>query len=98
MAGAKNEPGEWRRTHIAETGVVRSRNGGHDWTYCRRLDIAPGANIEAMTIAAYPGGYTLFVGDTEGMVYATMMAGQFDLCRRRACIGLERRSRQGAAR
>jgi hypothetical protein len=23
---------------------------------------APGANIEAMTIAAYPGGYTLFVG------------------------------------
>ena len=71
MAGAKNEPGEWRRTHIAETGVVRSRDGGHDWTFCRGLDIAPGANIEAMTVAAYPGGYTLFVGDTEGMVYAS---------------------------
>jgi hypothetical protein len=69
MAGAKNEPGEWRRTHVAESGVVRSRDGGHDWTLCRGLDIAPGANIEAMTVAAYPGGYTLFVGDTEGMVY-----------------------------
>ena len=71
MAGAKNEPGEWRRTHIAESGVVRSRDGGHDWTLCRGLDIAPGANIEAMTVAAYPGGYSLFVGDTEGMVYAS---------------------------
>ena len=71
MAGAKNQPGEWRRTHIAESGVVRSRDGGHDWTLCRGLDIAPGANIEAMTVAAYPGGYSLFVGDTEGMVYAS---------------------------
>ena len=71
MAGAKNEPGEWRRTHIVETGIVRSRDGGHDWTFCHGFDIAPGANIEAMTIAAYPGGYTLFVGDTEGMVYAS---------------------------
>ena len=71
MAGAKNEPGEWRRTHIAESGVMRSRDDGHNWTLCRRLPIAPGANIEAMTIAAYRGGYTLFVGDTEGMVYAS---------------------------
>jgi photosystem II stability/assembly factor-like uncharacterized protein len=71
MAGAKYEPGEWRRTHIAGTGVVRSRDNGHDWADCTGLDIAPGANIEAMTIAAYPGGYTLFVGDTEGMVYAS---------------------------
>src|SRR3982074_1452310 len=69
--GAKTEPGEWRRTHVAESGVVRSRDGGHDWTLCRGLDIAPSANIEAMTVAAYPGGYTLFVGDTEGMVYAS---------------------------
>lgn len=71
MAGAKHEPGEWRRTHIADTGVVRSRDGGRNWTDCRGLDIAPGANIEAMTVAAYPGGYTLFVGDTEGMVYSS---------------------------
>jgi hypothetical protein len=24
-----------------------------------------------MTVAAYPGGYTLFVGDTDGMVHAS---------------------------
>ncbi|MGH8399280.1 MAG: WD40/YVTN/BNR-like repeat-containing protein [Gammaproteobacteria bacterium] len=71
MAGARHEPGEWRRTHLAETGVVCSRDGGHNWTECRRLNIAPGANLEAMAIASYPGGYTLFVGDTEGMVYAS---------------------------
>jgi photosystem II stability/assembly factor-like uncharacterized protein len=71
MAGAKHEPGEWRRTHIAETGVVRSRDGGQSWTECSGLAIAPGANIEAMTIAAHPGSYTLLVGDTEGIVYAS---------------------------
>jgi len=71
MAGAKHEPGEWRRMHIAETGIVRSRDGGHHWTDCCVLDIAPSANIEAMTVASYPGGYTLFIGDTEGMVYAS---------------------------
>jgi photosystem II stability/assembly factor-like uncharacterized protein len=71
MSGAKNEPGQWRSTHIAETGVVRSRDGGNNWTVCSGLGIGSGANIEAMTIAAYPGGYTIFVGDTEGMVYAS---------------------------
>jgi photosystem II stability/assembly factor-like uncharacterized protein len=71
MAGAKNEPGQWRRTHIAESGVVRSQDGGQTWTLCGGLGISPDANIEAMTIAAYPGGYTLFVGDTEGMINAS---------------------------
>ena len=70
MAGAKHEPGQWRRTHVAETGVVRSRDGGHHWTACQ-LQVAPSANIEAMTVASYPEGYTLFVGDTEGMVHAS---------------------------
>jgi photosystem II stability/assembly factor-like uncharacterized protein len=77
MAGAKHEPAEWRRTHIAGTGVVRSRDGGHSWaTECRGLEIAPGANIEAMTIASYPGGYTIFVGDTDGMVHASEDEGE----------------------
>ena len=28
-------------------------------------------NIEAMSMAAYPGGFTLFAGDTDGVVYAS---------------------------
>ena len=31
--------------------------------------VAPRANIEALTMACWPGGYELFVGDTEGTVH-----------------------------
>ena len=37
----------------------------------RGFAVAPRANIEAMSVAAYPGGYTVFVGDTEGTVFAS---------------------------
>jgi len=31
--------------------------------------VAPRANIEALTMACWPGGYELFVGGTEGTVH-----------------------------
>jgi photosystem II stability/assembly factor-like uncharacterized protein len=72
MSGARLHPGEWRRDHVADTTVVRSRDGGRSWDAAERgLVFAPRANIEAMTLASYPGGYTVFVGDTEGVVHAS---------------------------
>jgi photosystem II stability/assembly factor-like uncharacterized protein len=51
---------------------VRSRDGGKSWEPCERgFSVLPRANVEAMTLAAYPGGYTLFVGDTDGAVHAS---------------------------
>jgi photosystem II stability/assembly factor-like uncharacterized protein len=77
MSGAKFNPGAWRHSHVADTTVVRSRDGGRSWDVAPHgFAVAPRANIEAMTLASYPGGYTLFVGDTEGGVHASEDGGE----------------------
>jgi photosystem II stability/assembly factor-like uncharacterized protein len=70
MSGAKFHPGFWMSTHVADTTIARSRDLGRTWdTAPSGFDVAPRANLEAMTMAVYPGGYSLFVGDTEGTVH-----------------------------
>jgi photosystem II stability/assembly factor-like uncharacterized protein len=77
MSGAKYHPGHWMGTHVADTMIVRSRDHGRHWDIeAPGFTVAPRANVEAMTLAAYPGGYTLFVGDTEGTVHASEDGGQ----------------------
>lgn len=72
MTGARADPGVWRKSHVADTAIVRSRDGGKSWEELRQgFSVLPRANIEAMTIASYPGGFTLFVGDTDGAVHAS---------------------------
>jgi photosystem II stability/assembly factor-like uncharacterized protein len=72
MSGAAADPGVWRRTHDAGTAIMRSRDGGRHWDLLRRgvPETAP-CNIEGMTVVAYPGGYGVFIGDTDGIVYAS---------------------------
>ena len=70
MSGAKFHPGFWMGTHVADTTIVRSRDHGRSWdTEPKGFAVAPRANIEALTMACWPGGYKLFVGDTEGTVH-----------------------------
>ena len=70
MSGAKFHPGFWMGTHVADTTIVRSRDHGRSWdTEPKGFAVAPRANIEALTMACWPGGYALFVGDTEGTVH-----------------------------
>jgi photosystem II stability/assembly factor-like uncharacterized protein len=72
MSGGRQDPTTWRRSHYADGTVVRSDDGGRSWT-----DIGQGlpddrrANIEAMSLASYPGGFDLFVGNTDGEVFAS---------------------------
>jgi photosystem II stability/assembly factor-like uncharacterized protein len=61
MAGAKNDPGKWQTSHRAETTIVRTHDRVKTWT----------DNIEAMCIASWPGGFTLFAGNTDGEVFAS---------------------------
>jgi hypothetical protein len=69
MSGAKFHPGFWMGTHVADTTIVRSRDHGRSWdTEPKGFAVAPRTNIEALTMACWPGGYGLFVGDTEGTV------------------------------
>jgi hypothetical protein len=37
--------------------------------------VAPRANIETLTIACWPSGYEIFVGDTEGTVHMSEEGG-----------------------
>jgi photosystem II stability/assembly factor-like uncharacterized protein len=72
MSGARLHPGHWMHEHVADTAIVRSHDGGKSWdTEPHGFRVAPRANIEAMSVASYPGGYTVFVGDTEGTVFAS---------------------------
>jgi photosystem II stability/assembly factor-like uncharacterized protein len=51
-------------------GLYRSSDHGRSWdTEPKGFAVAPRANIEALTMACWPGGYELFVGDTEGTVH-----------------------------
>jgi photosystem II stability/assembly factor-like uncharacterized protein len=72
MAGAGENPGVWQESHHANTTIARSRDRGVTWTDASvglAEDRRP--NIEAMCVASYPGGFELFAGDTDGVVYAS---------------------------
>jgi len=72
MAGAGENPGTWRTSRSAAGTIMRSRDRGISWSDASQgfpADRRP--NIEAMSLAAYPGGFTLFAGDTDGSVYAS---------------------------
>jgi photosystem II stability/assembly factor-like uncharacterized protein len=72
MAGARHQPGDWRRDNSADAIVVKSTDAGLTWQEQGSGLPAPMKhNIEAMTMAGYPGGYVLFAGDTGGNVYAS---------------------------
>jgi photosystem II stability/assembly factor-like uncharacterized protein len=72
MSGAAEDPGTWRQSHHAEATVMRSRDGGRSWEQAAKgLPQSMRANIEAMTIAISPSGFTLFAGTTDGTVFAS---------------------------
>jgi len=71
-AGASKNPGEWRTSHNAESTIMKTRDRAKNWT-----DASTGLpddrrpNIEAMSMATYPGGFTLFAGNTDGDVFGS---------------------------
>ncbi len=72
MAGAGKDPGTWQSSHSAHGTIAKSRDRGLVWTDASRgfpEDRRP--NIEAMSIAAWPGGFVLFAGTTDGVVFAS---------------------------
>ena len=78
MAGARKHPGLWRTSHSADTTITRTRDRMRSWS-----DASGGmpgdrrANIEAMSLASYRDGFTLFAGTTDGDVFASENDAEF---------------------
>jgi photosystem II stability/assembly factor-like uncharacterized protein len=72
MTGSAMNPGKWRQSHDAQATVMRTRDGGRSWEPAGKgLPEHMRPNIEAMALASWPGGFGLFIGDTDGDVYAS---------------------------
>lgn len=72
MSGAADHPGAWRSSHDAGTAIMRSRDDGRSWQLLDRgIPASARCNIEAMSLAKHGDGFSLFVGNTDGDVYAS---------------------------
>jgi photosystem II stability/assembly factor-like uncharacterized protein len=72
MAGARANPGTWRASHRAEGTIMKTHDRAKNWSEASHgLPDNGRANVEAMSIAEYPGGFTLFAGTTDGDVFAS---------------------------
>ena len=77
MSGAVLDPTSWRRSKQAKGTVLRSRDLGRNWEPANDgLPVDARANIEALCLYSYPGGFSLFAGNTEGEVYCSEDAGE----------------------
>jgi photosystem II stability/assembly factor-like uncharacterized protein len=72
MSGARRDPTTWRKTHTADAVVLKSHDGGRNWAEAGSgLPSPMQHNIEAMSVAGYPGGFALFIGTTGGDVFCS---------------------------
>jgi photosystem II stability/assembly factor-like uncharacterized protein len=72
MAGSEVSPGAWRTTHHANATVMRSSDGARTWEPAGNgLPENMRANLEAMSLCSYPGGFSLFAATTDGEVFAS---------------------------
>jgi photosystem II stability/assembly factor-like uncharacterized protein len=72
ITGAHRDPTTWRSARTADATVLTSDDAGRTWHEAATgLPSPMQHNIEAMSVAAFPGGFTLFIGDTGGNVYTS---------------------------
>jgi photosystem II stability/assembly factor-like uncharacterized protein len=72
MCGSFGNPGTWIKLHTANSTVLVSRDLGESWLPAANgLPDPMTANIEAMCLYAWPGGFELFAGTTDGNVYCS---------------------------
>jgi len=77
VAGAKTGPGTWRKLHTADARIASSRDGGKTWEILTGgLPDHIRANIEAMAMDVWNGGYALFAGTTDGDVFCSVDEGE----------------------
>src|SRR6185295_12257552 len=71
MSGATEDPSRWRHSHRADGTVMKSTDRGRTWKTAGEGLPSGRPNIEAMCMATWPGGWSLFAGNTDGEVYSS---------------------------
>jgi len=80
-AGGGDPPNIWRETGTAHSAIVTSRDNGESWTQILGgLPEELAGNIEAVTMAQWPGGYGFFAGTTDGDIFASVDRGDTWRC------------------
>jgi photosystem II stability/assembly factor-like uncharacterized protein len=76
VGGPMDYPVDWFVGNATGT-ICRSLDEGLTWVPVNRgLPQRGRANIEAMSIASFPGGYTLFCGNTDGEIFSSDNRGE----------------------
>jgi photosystem II stability/assembly factor-like uncharacterized protein len=77
VTGGGTPPNVWRHSGDAASTIVRSLDGGHSWTQPGHgLPPSLAGNIEAMTMASWPGGYGFFAGTSDGELFVSLDKGE----------------------
>ncbi len=77
MAGAAVDPGQWPKTHDAKSCIMRSDDGGRNWTVIdNNLTESLRSNIEAMSLHVRPDGFSIVAGTTDGEIFASEDEGE----------------------
>lgn len=72
ICGSLANPGTWIKLHTANAAVMVSHDIGETWALASKGMPDPlTANLEAMCLYAWPGGFELFAGTTDGKVYSS---------------------------
>lgn len=70
ICGSHANPGSWIKLHTADAAVMVSHDAGETWSLASTGMPEPlSANLEAMCLYGWPGGFDLFTGTTDGKVY-----------------------------
>jgi photosystem II stability/assembly factor-like uncharacterized protein len=77
VAGSPGYPPNWFAINRSRSRIARSRDGGKTWQ--RLLTGLPSGGrpaFGAMTLAAWPGGYAVYAGDTDGQIFESRDGGE----------------------
>lgn len=70
LAGSIGSPGVWPKAHLADSRILRSRDGGMNWERLTNgLPAMMRPNFEAVAMEVAAGSVHLFAGTTDGEVY-----------------------------
>ena len=76
VSGAVSSPREWNQRGTADPRIARSRDRGLSWEVLEQgLPEQIEGNIEALCMATYPGGFSLFGGTIDGQVFMSADGG-----------------------